>query len=139
MCLIASEKKHTSQDYRYSTSQQIKIRLKLNPTLINKVQHHAVTSNLSHSIKNLKVLTIFNDYCVCGFSCLFGLNCETATKKNATAIAQTLCYLSRQIGLPDLGIACFRVAINLHLILMLSYGIHTAVRESSFSKQLALL
>ena len=62
------------------------------------------TSNFTHhSITNLKVLTIFYDCCVCGISCDWGLNSETAFIRNATArIVETMCYFNRKIGLPDL-------------------------------------
>ena len=84
--------------------------------------------------------TIFYDCCVCGLSCNCGLNCKTAIRGNATAaIAETMCYLNRKIEQPDLGIANFRVAINLHFTTTISYSMHTAVRNSSFSKLLALL
>ena len=93
-----------------------------------------------HCITNLKVLTIFHDSCVCGHFCDCGLNCETATRRNATAsIVETMCYFNRKIGLPDLGIASFRAATNLHSFLTLSCGTHTVVHESSFSKPAALI
>ena len=94
------------------------------------------TSNFTHhSITNLKVLTLFYDSCVCGLSC----DCKTAIRRNATmSMVESVCYFNRKIGLPDFGIASFRVAINLHLT-TIYYSIHTAVRNSSFSKPLALL
>ena len=93
-----------------------------------------------HSITNLELLTIFCDCCVCGLSCDCGLNCETAIKRNATAsILESMCYFNRKIGLSDLGIASFRVAINFHLTTTMCYSMHTAVCNSSFSKPLALL
>ena len=99
------------------------------------------TSNFTHhSITNLKVLTLFDDSCVCGLSCDFGLNCKTAITRNATAsMVESMCYFNRKIGLPDLCIASFRVAINLHLTTTIYNSMHTAVRNSSLSKPLALL
>ena len=57
---------------------------------------------------------MFYEYCVCGFPTILCLNCETATKRNA--IVQSMRYPSREMGLPELGIARFRsmVAIKLH-------------------------
>ena len=94
------------------------------------------TSDLTHhSITNLKVFTLFYDSCVCGLSCDCGLNCKTAIRRNATAsIIKSMCYFNRKIGLPDLGIASFRVAIDLHFTTTICYSIHTAVRNSGFSK-----
>ena len=85
---------------------------------------------------NLRVLTIFYDWCV---SCGCGSNHEMAIKGNSTAIAQIMRHLNSEIGLLDLGIASFRVAINLHLTPTISYGTHTAVCDRSFSQPLALL
>ena len=42
-------------------------------------------------------------------------------------------------GLPDLGIASLRVAINLHVTTTICYNMHTAVRNGSISKPLSLL
>ena len=91
------------------------------------------TSNFTHhSFKNLKVLTIFYDSCVCGLSCDCGLNCETAIRRNATeSIVETMCYFNRKIVLPDLGIASLRVAITLQLAKMICYSMHAAVHSSS--------
>ena len=51
-----------------------------------------------HSITNLKVLTIFYDCCDSGPSCDCGLNCETAIRRNATAlIVETMFYFNRKI------------------------------------------
>ena len=50
-----------------------------------------------------------------------------------------MCYFNRKIGLPDLGIASFKVAINLHLTTMICYSMNTAVCDSNFLKLLALL
>ena len=99
------------------------------------------TSNFTHySITNLKVLTLFYDFCACGLCCDCVLNYQTAIKRNATAsIVETMCYFKRKIGLPDLSLASFRVAINLHLTTAISYSLHAAVRNSSLSKPLALL
>ena len=98
------------------------------------------TSNFTHhSITNLKVLTIFYNCCVCGLSCDFRVNCETAIRRNPTAPAEeTMRYFNRKIGLPDLDIASFRLIINLHLTTTICYSMHTRVRNSSFSKPLAL-
>ena len=98
------------------------------------------TSNFIHdSITSLKVVRIFYDCCVRGLSCDCGLNCETAIRRNATApIVETMCYFNRKIGLPGLGIAIFRVAINLHLSTTICSSMHTRVRGRSFMKPLAL-
>ena len=91
-----------------------------------------------HSITNLRILTIFYDSCVL-WSLHCGLNCETTIRRNASAsIVETMCYFNRKIGLPDLGLANFRVATELHLFLALSFGTHTVVHESSLSKPSAL-
>ena len=92
------------------------------------------TSNFTHhSNTNLKVLAIFYDSSVWGLSCDCGLNCETTIRRNATApIAETMCYFNRKIEQPHLGIASFRVAINLHFTTTIYYSMHTAVRNSSF-------
>ena len=99
------------------------------------------TSNFTHiSITNLKVFTLFYDSSVCGLSCDCGLNCKTAMRRNATvSMVESVCYFNRKIGLPDLGIASFRVAINLHLTTTICDSMHTAIRNSSFLKPLALL
>ena len=99
------------------------------------------TSIFTHnSITNLKVLTFFYDSCVCGLSCDCGLNYKTAIRRNATApMVESMCYISRKIALPDLGIASSRVAINFHSTTTICYSMHTAVQNSSFSKLLALL
>ena len=74
------------------------------------------TSNFTHhSITNLKLLTIFYDSFISGVFCDYGLNCETGIRRNATAsIVETMCYFNRKIGLPDLGVASSRVAIDLN-------------------------
>ena len=97
------------------------------------------TSNFkAHSIANLKVLTIFYGCSVCAV--FPALVAQTMTRQfKATKIVKTVRYLNREIGLADLGIASFRVAINLHLTTTIYYSMHTAVRNSSFSKSLALL
>ena len=83
---------------------------------------------------NLRVLTIFYDRSVCGFSCDCGSNCETAR-----VIVETMHYFNRERGIPDLSKVSFRVAINLHFTLTINCGTHTVVRDSSFSQPLALL
>ena len=55
--------------------------------------------NFTHqSITNLKVLTIFYDFCVCGLSYDCGLNCETAIiLRNATApTVEAMCYFNEK-------------------------------------------
>ena len=94
------------------------------------------TSNFTHhSITNLEVLGLFNDSCVYGLSCDCGLNCQTAIRRNAAAsMVESMCYFDRKIGLPDLDMASFRVAIDLHFTTAICYSMHTAVRNSGFSK-----
>ena len=93
------------------------------------------TSNFPHhSITDLKVLTLFNDSCVCGLICDCGLNCKTAIRRNAKAsMKESMCYFNRKVGLPNLGRASFRVAIDLHFTTTICFSMHTAVRNSGFS------
>ena len=99
-----------------------------------KVRHSAITSNFKrHSITNLRVLTIFYDCRVCGFSCDCSSNCETAR-----VIVETMHYFNRERGIPDLSKVSFRVAVNLHFTLTINCGTHTVFRDSSFSQPLAL-
>ena len=94
------------------------------------------TSNFTHhSITNLKVLTIFCDSSVSGLPCDCGLSCETAIKRNGTAsILESMFYFNRKIGLPDFGLASFRVAINLDVTTTICYSMYTAVCNSGLSK-----
>ena len=94
-------------------------------------------SNFTHyPIPNPKVLTIFQILVFLhGLSCDCGLNCKTTIRRNATApTVETMCYFNRKIKLPDLGIASFRVAIDLHFTTTICYSMHTEVRNSGFSK-----
>ena len=51
-------------------------------------------------------------------------------------MVKSMCYLNVKKGQPDLGIASFRVAINLHLTTTIYYSMHTPVRDSSFSTEI---
>jgi len=100
------------------------------------------TSNFTHhSITNPKVLTIFTIVVGLWSFLRFWIKLfRTVIRRNAPAsIVETMCYFNRKIGLPDLAIASFRVAINLYFITTICYSMYTAVRNSSFSKLLALL
>ena len=71
---------------------------------------------------------------LCSFPRLWFKPHKTAIRRNATApIVETMCYFVRKIGLPDFGIASFRVGINLDLTTTICYSMHTAVCNSSFS------
>jgi len=102
------------------------------------------TSNFTHhSITNLKVLTIFYDCCVCGLSCNCSLNCDTAIRRNASAlILETMCYFNRKILRTtrlrymhiDLGIGIvliFFVSLS-YVLTFMDYWPHVARKYTSF-------